>query len=323
MRAGLNDLLALRGVAARGLDFAGRRQRDPAAGHGGYVAAPPSPAGRGLQFAESRPYQHGDDVRSIDWKVTARHGRPHTKLFETERERPLWIVVDQTASLQFGSRVRFKSVLAAQAAAWLAWSGCAAGDRVGGLVLGDRGAAVVPPKRGERGVLGLIDALCQPAAIAGRPTGATRQADRAAPRNESSAAPANLSDALATLLPGLRSGDRVCLLSDFYALDQPESAARLTGQLAALRARGDLLVLQLSDPLEVEPPPAGLYPLARAAGPGWLDLADPATRAAWRSAYRQRTDALQALALRQGWPVLALSTDGDWLLALSALAVGR
>jgi uncharacterized protein (DUF58 family) len=297
----LNDLLALRGVAARGLDWRGAPP--PGGLAGSHQVALPSAAGRGLQFAESRPYQRGDDVRSIDWKVTARHGRPHTKVFETERERPLWLVIDQGASMQFGSRVSFKSVQAARAAAWLAWSACAGGDRVGGVVLGEQSCRILPPRAGERGVLALLDALCRPAA-----------ADAAG------LAEKDLAGALAALQPGVRTGDRVAVLSDFYALDTPATARPLATILAALAARCEAVLLQLSDPLEVAPPPAGVYPLACAAGPGWIDLAAPAIRQAWSSPYQQRVEVLTTLARRHGWPVVSLATDGPLASALAVLA---
>lgn len=301
MSPDLNDLLALRGVAARGLDWRGAPP--PGGLAGSHRVTLPSAAGRGLQFAESRPYQRGDDVRSIDWKVTARHGRPHTKVFETERERPLWIAVDQGASMQFGSRVRFKSVQAARVAAWLAWSACAGGDRVGGVVIDDQASRILPPRAGERGVLALLDALCRPAAAGAAVLAAS-----------------DLAGALVALQPGVRTGDRVAVLSDFYALDTAATARPLETILAALAARCEVVLLQLSDPLEATAPAAGRYPLARSEGAGWIDLADPATRQAWSSRHAQRVEALDTLARRHGWPVVAVATDGQLAPALAVLA---
>ena len=96
-------------------------------------------AARGIDFEEFRPYQAGDDIRLIDWRVTARTGRPFIKVFREERERPVIIAVDQTHNMYFGSRVAFKSVIAAQAAAVFCWLAIDNGDRVGGLVFSDRG----------------------------------------------------------------------------------------------------------------------------------------------------------------------------------------
>ena len=92
--------------------------------------------GRGMEYSESRIYLPGDDIRRIDWRVTARTGRPHTKLFHEERDRPVLFVVDLGAHMRFGTRGAFKSVVAAEAASLLAWAAAENGDRVGGLVPG-------------------------------------------------------------------------------------------------------------------------------------------------------------------------------------------
>ena len=112
--------------------------------------------GRGIDFEEFRPYQAGDDIRLIDWRATARTGRAVTKVFREERERPVIIAVDQSASMYFGSQVTFKSVIAAQAAALFCWLAIDNGDRVGGLVFSDTDASLVRPKRSRRSALHLL-----------------------------------------------------------------------------------------------------------------------------------------------------------------------
>jgi len=109
--------------------------------------------GRGLDFEEVRSYSFGDDIRSIDWKVTARTKKPHTKVYTEERERPVFIVVDQSFSMFFGSRKYMKSVIAAEAAAISAWKVLAVGDRVGGIVFDDESFEDVKPKRNQKAVL--------------------------------------------------------------------------------------------------------------------------------------------------------------------------
>ena len=147
----LDDLARLRIPTARAPSAAA------AAPWHGERAAPVR--GRGMDFDEVRPYQPGDDLRSIDWRVTARKGKPHTKVFREERERPTLIVVDQTRSMFFGSRGRLKSVLAAEIAAGTAWRALAAQDRVGGLVLDHGGVRVFKPLRREAAVLRVLAAL--------------------------------------------------------------------------------------------------------------------------------------------------------------------
>jgi uncharacterized protein (DUF58 family) len=108
--------------------------------------------GRGLDFDEVRSYAHGDDIRNIDWKVTARTQKPHTKTFTEERERPVFIIVDQSASMFFGSLKSLKSVTAAHIAALAGWKVLAVGDRVGGIVFDDADFTEIKPRRDRRAV---------------------------------------------------------------------------------------------------------------------------------------------------------------------------
>ncbi len=112
--------------------------------------------GRGTDFAEVRVYQPGDDVRTIDWRVTARTQTPHTKVFQEEKERPVLILVDQSISMFFGSQVAFKSVIAAEAAALIAWTNLDRGDRVGGIVFTENHHREVRPRRSKHSVLRLL-----------------------------------------------------------------------------------------------------------------------------------------------------------------------
>ena len=146
----LDDLIAMR-FPARQLRLA-RRNRALSA-----LAGPNKSnfRGRGIEFEEVRNYQPGDDIRSIDWRVTARTGSAHTKLFQEERERPVLVAVDQRSNMFFGSSHCFKSVLAAQLAGLLAWSALDAGDRVGGLVFNGATHRELRPRRSRKAVLAL------------------------------------------------------------------------------------------------------------------------------------------------------------------------
>src|ERR687891_545971 len=127
-RIDTDDLIALRRHAGA-IDFAGRRRvlTDQSGAHvSGF-------RGRGMDFEEHRVYQAGDEARTIDWRVTARTGTTHVRLYREERERPVLLVVDARPAMQFGTRGCFKSVLAARAAALCAWAAHARGDRVGGM----------------------------------------------------------------------------------------------------------------------------------------------------------------------------------------------
>ena len=115
--------------------------------------------GRGMEYSESRIYLPGDDIRSIDWRVTARTGRTHTKLFHEERDRPILFLVDLGGHMRFGTRQAFKSVVVAEAASLLAWAAAQGGDRVGGIVLRGEHAAESRIRGGQRGALALIRVL--------------------------------------------------------------------------------------------------------------------------------------------------------------------
>ncbi len=147
----LTELVALRGAA--------QGRRPPKRGRHGVSGHALSPMrGRGMEYAESREYAIGDDARHIDWRLTARSGKPHTKLFQAERERLTLIVADTAAPLYFGTRVRFKSVQAARAGAIAAWAAIRDGDRVAAL-RGSQKEPPIPPAAGPRGALRVLDAL--------------------------------------------------------------------------------------------------------------------------------------------------------------------
>ncbi|MSR14280.1 MAG: DUF58 domain-containing protein, partial [Gammaproteobacteria bacterium] len=115
--------------------------------------------GRGMEYAESRPYQAGDDVRALDWRLTARLGKPHTKLFQEERERPVYVCVDARANMAFATRGVFKSVQASRAAALLAWKAIQNGDRVGGIVFTEEVHHELVPSRGSLAAARLFKTL--------------------------------------------------------------------------------------------------------------------------------------------------------------------
>ena len=195
--------------------------------------------GRGMEYAESRVYMPGDDARSIDWRVTARTGRVHTKLFDEERDRPILFVVDLGEHMRFGSRRAFKSVVAAEAAALLAWAAVANGDRVGGLTVAGDHVAKSRFTSGRRGALALFRILA-------RAESAAR--DRYAPTG--------IRDALPNVRAIARSGTLVILISDFSGHGDPSGS-----EIARLRRHNDLICVWIHDDLEATPPPPARYPI--------------------------------------------------------------
>ncbi|MFP5373678.1 MAG: DUF58 domain-containing protein [Gammaproteobacteria bacterium] len=291
VRPSLAELIALRGSVA------GRRM-PPKGRHGSQGHGLSPLRGRGMEYAESREYARGDDARHIDWRLTARSGRAHTKLFQAERERLTLVVADTAPSLYFGTRVRFKSVQAARAGAIAAWAAVRDGDRLAAL----RGSSVEPPvapASGPRGALRVLDALV-------RWYGAPPADD------------AGLAVALEHAARLLRPGSRLVVLAD------PASVAALPGQgwtdarWPALARHHEVVVLLLVDPLERTPPPAALPFLASGDGDAAhrgeahrveLDLASAAQRRRWREQFVAPVEAALARLPARGVRVQALSTE--------------
>ncbi|QSX32317.1 DUF58 domain-containing protein [Shewanella avicenniae] len=149
------ELLACRNLA-RALPDRKARARAAMSGHRSSLIK-----GRGMEFAEVRHYQQGDDIRTIDWRVTARTGKAHTKLFVEERERPVLLLVDLKHSLYFGSTLLLQAVQAAHLAATLGWNAIQQGDRLGALIVSDNQQRELKPRARDQGILALISALNQ------------------------------------------------------------------------------------------------------------------------------------------------------------------
>lgn len=289
-RVALDELIALAAVA-HGASLA-RTRRTPALRSGTSTSRW---RGRGVDFRESRIYQPGDEIRHMDWRVTARSGKPHTKLFEEEREQGLLLALDYNAGMRFGTRVRFKSVQAARAAALLAWMAAAAGDRVGALGFGGGIDAEVKPAAGRRGVLRVLRAL--------------RDWDHA-----STDVDASLSQALQRVRRLLRPGMRLLLLSDGFACD--EETERLLPQVAG---RHEVALVLLRDALELEPPPPGRYTLRSAGAARIIDFSDARVREQWVAGFALARARLLALCARLGIRVVDLDTDATLRIALAPL----
>jgi len=277
----LAELVALRAQAQRAPQP--RRGR-----HGVHGPAPSSLRGRGMEYAESREYTIGDDVRRMDWRLTARSGRAHTKLFQAERERLTLLVADTAPALYFGTRVRFKSVQAARAGAVAVWSALQSGDRIAALRGGE---PAIPPATGLRGAMRVLDALARWYA---RP-----------PQQD-----AGLAEALEHAQRLLRPGARLLVLADAASAAQ---VPVLRWTALARHHQATLVVLQ--DPLETAPP---RRELAFRSGTRRLQLAlDLAgVRERWDQAFVEPARKLESTLPALGWQVRCLSSDADssdWL----------
>jgi uncharacterized protein (DUF58 family) len=290
IEASVDDLIGLRFRAQRlELSIARRARHSMAGAHGSRFR------GRGMEFAESRIYQPGDDVRSIDWRVTARTGRPHTKLFQEERERPVILLVDLGASMFFGTRTAYKSVLAAETAALIAWAAMHGGDRVGALVAGRSHHLELEPVSGRRGVLRVLRAL---AAVSRQASGDQEQQIK-------------LCDSLLRARHVARPGSLLVVISDFYDLD--EEAA---GHLSRMRQHNDMLACWIHDRLEIEPPPPGRYEVSDGWQTATLDTLSSRARARYAASFGARIEALRGTLGRLAIPLLPIATGDDVAEAL-------
>lgn len=186
--------------------------------------------GRGLDFAEVRPYQAGDDVRNIDWRVTARARKPHTRLYTEERERPVFILCDQRSTMYFGSQVRFKSVQAANLAALIAWQAQAAGDRIGALILGNQTLVDLPPKAASKHVANLLNDIAR----------FNQQLN-----TDTSEQNLPLSQALGDARRSARPGSLIYILSDMSDLNSDAEE-----QIGLLARHCEVIGIRIQDPLE-------------------------------------------------------------------------
>jgi uncharacterized protein (DUF58 family) len=253
--------------------------------------------GRGMEYHESRPYQPGDDIRSIDWRVTARSGQTHTKVYREERERPVLLWLDLSRSMFFGTRVCFKSVLAAKLAALLAWSSVLHGDRVGYLVFSEQQHIEFRPTRGKRAVLQFIQQLAAHPAWEMDDSGVREQQPGL--------------HALMRLRQVTRPGSLLVLLSDFRFLN-----GDCRGQLAELARHNDVVMIHTYDPLEQVLPPPGRYRITDGASSVAIDTANPEVRAQYQQRYAEQQQELKQLCNELGLFQLDIATDSDMIAEL-------
>jgi len=247
--------------------------------------------GRGIDFEESRRYQPGDDVRLMDWRVTARTNEPHLKVFREERERPVYMVVDDRQAMHFGTKVAFKSVVAAQAAALLGWASHARGDRVGAIVFGESDHAELRPKGGRMGILQLLNILAhRPSNMASRN-----------PSPEEAAVSFRL--ALNRILKVARPGSLIFLLSDFREWDEPARTAFLR-----LGAHHEVVAMFIYDQVEHTAPPPGSYPITDGQAHGLLQTHSSQVVQAYAQAFQARYEEVRRLCRSRGMGFVPLAT---------------
>lgn len=285
----LDELLALRARASR-VRLAPSHSQALAAGQQASHLY-----GRGMDYAESRAYQAGDDIRRLDWRLTARSGKLHTKIFQEDRQGCLLILLDTHASLDFGTRGHFKSVTAARAAALAGWLAAQAGEQLGLACFG-RSDLLQKPAAGKRGALALCRALvtCQQAQVANTSLAASLKQVRGLPQRPS----------------------RVLLISDGFQLGAEDEQA-----LRVLTKHSRLALLGVADQLEAAPPAAGRYALEVADRTLSLSLFGR-ERDAFFQQLHQGQERLASIAQRQGLSYCQVTASDDPLPAITQL-LGR
>ncbi len=256
--------------------------------------------GRGMDFDQVRIYQPGDDVRSIDWRVTARTQVPHTKIFSEERERPILVISDLRGPMFFGSQ-RLKSVVACEISAALAWAGLAANDRAGGLVFGSQQQVDIKSRRSHHAVLQFIHALHEYSSQLLEP-----QPDRY-----------SLGDILEESRRFILPGSTVFIVSDFHDLDS--SCER---HLFELARHGNLNFCHVYDNIETELPPPSLYAVTDGQQRIMLDSSNKQLRQQFVDAFSQRSQHLRKLSEQLSAGLLSFNSAEN-VMSVLARAYGK
>ena len=246
--------------------------------------------GRGLNFEELRDYLPGDDTRNIDWKVTARAGTPYVRVYTEEKDRTVWLLIDQRVGMFFGSKDRMKSVVAAEVAAISAWRVLSVGDRVGALVFNDSEISVVPPHRSRERVMQILKQVVE-----------KNHALSSDPDLKPDAG--KLNEALKQVSILARHDCLVCLITDGDGIN-PETRKHIT----QLSEHNDVLTAFIYDLLERDLPSAGRLRFADGDGQLETDTSNKKLRTAFKSEFEQRLERIQSASRRFSMPVLPLET---------------
>jgi len=267
---------------------------------GGYL----SPfKGRGMEFDEVRPYQVGDEIRNLDWRVMARTGKPYTKMFREERERSVLLFVDLNQAMFFATQKAFKSVVASYAASLLAWSANYHGDRVGGLMFSEQQHVELRPKRGKKAVIHYIQQLVEHQAWNDHSQNQ---------QNFNSETKNSTEQALFRLQHVTNPGSLVFMISDFRGLT--EQAEQTVAQLSK---HNDIVLLFVYDPIESELPPKGLYRVCNQDNNAFtLDTNNAQFRQQFHLNFMNRKQKLTKLCQRYGMYFLPLCTTDNILSTL-------
>ena len=254
--------------------------------------------GRGMSFSEVREYRAGDDVRDIDWNVTARSSKPHIKIYEEERELTMMLLVDVSGSRMFGSTERMKKNVITEIAAVLAFSAAQNNDKVGCIFFSDKVEKFIPPKKGKSHILMIIREL-----ISFEP-----ESSRTA-----------ISEAVRFMSNVSKKRCTTFILSDF--MNSPRDKVALDDALKIAGSKHDLVGIRVYDRREAELPDVGIVELqdAETGGKVWLDTSSRSVREHYARSWEERNEAINELLRRNRIDTAMISTDGDYVVELIKL----
>ena len=254
--------------------------------------------GRGMAFSEVREYQYGDDIRDIEWNVTARFSKPYVKVFEEERELTVMLLVDVSGSLNFGTQRQLKRAMVTEIAATLAFSAIQNNDKIGVIFFTDRIEKFIPPKKGRKHILYIIRELLDFQAQSSR---------------------TDVGQAVQYLTQALKRRCTAFVLSDF--LDQRDFRQPLT----IANRKHDVVAIQVYDRRVEELPDVGLMRVrdAETGFERFIDTSDKAVRRAQAQWWRKRSDELRDTFSRSSVDAVSVRTDQDYVAALMNLFAKR
>ncbi len=252
--------------------------------------------GRGMDYEKSRKYEAGDDVRMIDWRVTARTGTAHTKIFQEDRQKAVYLIVDFTSSMRFGTQVAFKSVVAAEAAAAIAWSAHSQGDLISVIGVCDDGVRHNKLASSSEALIKQLDMLAK-----------LNSNDRAGEQQTTFA----LADALSFVVKKLRTGDLAVVLSDFQ-----DQSQRCNKALEYLSHRQSLILVWVQDSIEQQALPAGHFPITDGLQYATLHLTSPGRRKKLQKLLDRRNQTIEEMHKRLGTIRVKLTCGDDVIKTL-------
>ena len=253
--------------------------------------------GRGMEFDESRIYQAGDDIRNMDWRVTARTGTAHTKVFCEERERPILLWLDLNTSMMFATRNKFKSVIATEIATLIAWSAAKNNDRIGGLIFSADEHNEMKPRRGKTAALDFIGRCTK------HNTWSFDQAGSASGQNPTKR---NMTEAISRLRKVTHPGSLIFMISDFR-----EMGEKAFSHLANISRNNDIILIKISDPIEVDLPSSGSYKLTDGLKELQIQTSSKKTRDQYHQRYLNRDRQLEDFCRQHRIHVIHISTNDN------------